>query len=231
MDLRQQRRIGRLGGVGPQAGQHRVDVVAVGQLGELGADGQVDGVVAALVLEQLGARRDQPDRRGGRAPGRAEPDLALARQPGVRVDGSLAAVGSAKPRSRSSPATSAAWPPWPLALSTRILVSASLAGVTSVIVVRDTCSPSFWAGSSDRQPVAAGCTPPPLDVGRPVQGDHPDQQRHHRQGGEQQDCRQEVAATKRPTPLVERRAFCDLRDHDCTLRPRRWPLRAARTRV
>ncbi len=80
-----QRRIGRLGGVRPQAGQHGVDVVAVGQLGELGADRQVDGVVAALVLEQLGARRDQPDRRRGRAPGRAEADLALALQPVVRV--------------------------------------------------------------------------------------------------------------------------------------------------
>ena len=83
----QQRRIGGLGGVGAQAGQHRVDVVAVGQFGELGADGQVDGVVAALVLEQLGARRDQPHRRGGGAPGRTEADLALALQPGVHVHG------------------------------------------------------------------------------------------------------------------------------------------------
>jgi hypothetical protein len=53
--------------------------------------------------------------------------------------GSLDAVGWAKPRSRSAPDTSAAWPPWPLALSTLILVSASLAGVTSVMVSRDTC--------------------------------------------------------------------------------------------
>src|SRR5439155_1042551 len=82
VDLFQQRWIGRLCGVGPQARQHRVDVVAVGQLAELGADGQVDGVIAALVLEQLGARRDQPHRGRGGAPRRTETDLALAFQPG-----------------------------------------------------------------------------------------------------------------------------------------------------
>ena len=78
VDLRQQRRVGGLGGIRAQAGQHRVDVVVVGQLGEVGADRQVDGVVAAVVLEQLGARRDQPYRGGGGPAGRTEADLALA---------------------------------------------------------------------------------------------------------------------------------------------------------
>lgn len=62
--------------------------------------------------------------------------------------GSLLAAGWPNPRSRSSPATSLAWPPWPLALSTLILVSASLAGTTLTIEDCDTSSPSFgWFGS------------------------------------------------------------------------------------
>jgi hypothetical protein len=60
MDLGDQRRIGGLGGVRAQAGQDRIDIVAVGQRRELRADRQVDGVVRAVILEQFGSRRDVP---------------------------------------------------------------------------------------------------------------------------------------------------------------------------
>ena len=150
------------GGVRAQAGQHRVDVVAVGQLGELGADGQVDGVVAALVLEQLGARRDQPHRRRGGAPGRAEPDLALARPAGCSRTRGRWPRSARRTRGRAvAPATSAAWPPWPLALSTRILVSASLAGATSVMSARSPARPAAAGAAVGRRRAAAGCTPRP----------------------------------------------------------------------
>ena len=187
----EQRRIGGLGGVGAQARQYRVDVVAVGQFGELGADGQVDGVVGALVLEQLGARRDQPHRRCGGPPGRARTGSGPGTPAGCsRRRCRWPRRAGRNPRSRSSPATSAAWPPWPLALRTRILVSASLAGVTSVMSARVTCSPSAGAGAFGSAAgggalhAAASWTSAGL-----TQRHHPHQQRHHGEGDEQQDCR------------------------------------------
>ena len=137
------------GGLRPQAGQHGVDVVAAAQLGEVGADRQVDRVVGALVLIQLHARGDQPDRGRGRAPGRGRTGSGPGTPAGCSRRAGRSPRSDRRIRDRAArPATSAAWPPCPLALSTRILVSASLAGATSVMWLRVTCSPSVgWVGS------------------------------------------------------------------------------------
>src|SRR5882757_3059041 len=220
VDLLQQRWICRLGGVGAQAGQHRVDVVAVGQLAELGADGQVDGGVAALILKQLGARRDQPHRRGRRAPGRTEPDLALAFQPGVRIHGVVGRGRLGEPQVAQ--------------------FAGHLGGLAALAAgVEDTDLGVYKLGRGDVGHVGAGHLLAELrrrggrigggwrriahrglmDVDRLAECEDPDQHGDHREGDEQQGSRQELTQTKGATAFVERGSVCDLRDHECTLRP------------
>jgi hypothetical protein len=55
------------------------------QRGELGAQDQVNGIVSAVIVVQLGARGYQPHRRRPGLTGIAEADLALATQPGVGI--------------------------------------------------------------------------------------------------------------------------------------------------
>lgn len=69
-----------------QRRQGGVDVVAVGQRGEFGAEDQIDGVIRSAVMKQLSTRRHQPDGGRGRLSGGAEPNLALAGEPGARID-------------------------------------------------------------------------------------------------------------------------------------------------
>ena len=130
VNLLQQRRIGGLGGIRAQAGQHRVDVVAVGQFGELGADGQVHGVVASLVwnssvqgaTSQTAAAAARPD-----GPNRIWPWHC---QPGVDIHGVVGRGGFGEAQVAQFAGHLGGLATLPLALSTRILVSASLAGVT-----------------------------------------------------------------------------------------------------
>lgn len=97
-----------MGGARAQAAQHRVNVVVVRQGGEVGAQDEVDGVVGPAVVEQFGARCDQPYRRRGRLSGGAESDLALAVQPGVGIDGVVCCGRLGESEVFSAPATSAA---------------------------------------------------------------------------------------------------------------------------
>jgi len=113
----------------------------------LGADGQVDGGVAALILEQLGARRDQPHRRCRRAPDGPNRIWPLAFQPGVRIHGVVGRDRLGVTQVAQFACHLGGLAALAAALRTRILVSASLAGVTSVILDRDSCSPSCCAGT------------------------------------------------------------------------------------
>jgi len=67
---------GSAGSVSPaQSGEHRGNVIAVRRCTELGAQNQVDGIVAAVVAVQLGARRYQPHRCRPGLTGLAEANL------------------------------------------------------------------------------------------------------------------------------------------------------------
>ena len=96
-------------------------------------------------------------------------------------------------------------------------MSASLAGVTSVIRCRDTCSPS-WAGADPalrlRGRVAGFGL---VHLRRSGQRDGPHHARHQHQEHQHEDGGPGVASPKGPTVLVEGGTLGDLCDHRCTL--------------
>ncbi len=213
------------GGLRPQARQHGLDVVAARQLGEVGADREVHGVVGTLVLKEFDTWGDEPDRRGGRAAAGAEPDLALARQPVVHVQRVVlgrrigeSEVSQLPGHLRGLTALAAGVEHPDLGVgqvggadlghggTRHLLAQLRLGGVAGGVV----------GGRVARRRLG--------HVGRPVEGDHPDDQGHHGQHGEHHDAGHEIAPPERPTLLVEGRALCDLSDHTCTLEAALSPL-------
>ena len=198
-----------MSGVGAQAGQHRVDVVAATELGELGAERQIDCGVRPFVLEQLGARGDEPDRGRCGTAGRAEPDLTLALQSFAGVDGVV--VGF-----------------W-LGEAQVALLAGDLTGLAALAACVEHPDPGVgeWGGcfvghvgpghlraefrrcriGRRRWCVAHRGL---ADVGRAAERDDPHHERHHPECDQQHDGGDDVAPTERATVSVEGGAFGDL---------------------
>ena len=171
-----------------------------------------------LVLVQLGARRDQPDRRGGGPPVGPKRIWPWHSSRVLGVDGSLAAVG---------------WRESEVAQRAGHL--GGLTALTAGVEHPDLGVGQFGGGDLGHRRRGdllaelglgrvgglrvAGCRPRPRGRRRAIERDHPDDQRHDGERGEHDDAGHEVATAERATPFVEGRAFGDLRDHACTLRP------------
>ncbi len=225
MDLGEQRRIGGLGGVRAQArpAPRRCRRCCASSVKSVPiARSTVSSVRSSWNSSTHGAT-SQTAAAAGPA-GRAEPDLALARQPVVRRR-----AGRWPPSARRSPGRAAA-------PATSRGLAALAAGVEHPDLgvgelgrarprsstARDTCSPSLgWrrvgGGGGGGLHAAASA-----HVGRPVQRDHPHQQRSPRPGTPNSMMPgMIVAPAERATVLVEGRALGDLSDHGCTLEPPR----------
>jgi hypothetical protein len=189
----------------------------VADLGELGPDGQVYGVVAALVLVQLGARRDEPKGGGSGPTRRPEADLALACQPGVLVDGVVTCGGRGVPE-----------------VSQRACHLGCLASLAAGVEYAD-----FGVGELGRGDVGHGrrrhlltecrlrgigrgrgriACRGLLHVGGLVEREHPDHQGYDGKRYDSDDGRENVASAERSAVFVERRAGGDLGYHPCTVR-------------